>query len=446
VSRSSEVIYYEFSGVPTKSQAYTVCANAGGAWGNQRHGSAASNWNETCQTFAVGSFALMCRGGRVSTAALSAALRQWRSSEGANTKAYQLQNDALLIPFYSNSRTVFLKPGPGAPAGPVVPQLQTLPPQLIGSVPLPSGYGITGDWTGFYAGTISINWDPAQNIPLMRVSGSPPTIVPHVEPASAWVRLLAAIFPWGQLALGACVIAYAVVARAGYGRGLGNPDEAKKLRLVGAAAVALLGLALSGLPAMMPEWALQQTRQQLETSRVQAAAVERDRAALASMFRTSGGMVQPLAQSDVQRINMLTQQHRIDPVSNPQIASELFAFLSLLPFLILFVFYVPRFIAGWDWLSRKHPAEPVVAPALRTGSAINAHKLADVLTPDPRDLDLRKPAFRHKHDAEKAKALKEKLDADADLAEATIRREQKRAELKRKRAEITRLERELDER
>jgi Skp family chaperone for outer membrane proteins len=154
-------------------------------------------------------------------------------------------------------------------------------------------------------------------------------------------------------------------------------------------------------------------------------------------------MVQPIPESDMQRAAALTQTHRIDSVSDPQPMPELWALLALMPTGILLLFYLPRFVIGCDYLFRKHPAAAVVVPAVRKGTALNASKLADALTPDLRDMELRKPAFKHKHDVEKARALKEKLDADAELADAAIQREQKRAELQRKRAEIERLEQEL---
>jgi hypothetical protein len=148
-------------------------------------------------------------------------------------------------------------------------------------------------------------------MPLIPVIGSPPSFLPHVEPAAGWVRFLAIGYPLVQIALGVCVIAFATIARAGFGRGLGNPDEGKKLWLLGVATLALLGLALSHKPAVMPEWALQQAQQQPEVSQRQAAAVERDRAALSSMFRTASSTIGPLTQGDLQRVNALTQPHHI---------------------------------------------------------------------------------------------------------------------------------------
>jgi hypothetical protein len=50
------------------------------------------------------------------------------------------------------------------------------------------------------------------------------------------------------------------------------------------------------------------------------------------------------------------------------------------------LYYLPGFFMGLPivsrWLFAKHPAEPVVAPALRRGSAIDVDKLADALTPN----------------------------------------------------------------
>jgi hypothetical protein len=80
------------------------------------------------------------------------------------------------------------------------------------------------------------------------------------------------------------------------------------------------------------------------------------------------------------------------------------------------LYYLPGFFMGLPivshWLFVKHPAEPVVAPALRRGSAIDVDKLAN------------------------ARALKQKLRADAEVAEAIERRERARAALIRAEREV----------
>ena len=45
---------------------------------------------------------------------------------------------------------------------------------------------------------------------------------------------------------------------------------------------------------------------------------------------------------------------------------------------------------------------------------------------DPGEFDNLKPAFHYRNQAEKARMLKEKLDSDAELARAAIRRERAR--------------------
>jgi hypothetical protein len=299
------------------------------------------------------------------------------------------------------------------------------------------------DLNAYRTGELSFNWDGERGIPFVPVIGSLPTLTPRVEPAAWWVRLLAAVAPWGQLAFAAGLIGFTIVARAGYRRELGNPDEARKLRLIAVAGIAILGITLSAAPAGMPQSALDGAIAQLNSARAQVATIERDRATLAAIFRTANGMAQPVTESDMQRMKALTQLHRIDTVEMSQPNPELWAALSLIPSAVLFLCYLPRFLVGRDWYTREHPAEKVVAPAVKAKRAIDINQLADALTPDVRDLELHSPSYRFRHDAEKARALKEKLDADAALAESAMRREKKQAELRRKRAEIAKLEREL---
>jgi hypothetical protein len=417
VAKTADPIYYEFSG-DLNGKPYTVCNRAGGAWGG-RHGSASANLFERCETFVVAPYALACSGGAVQGIPLSLAIREMRRATGQRglTEAYPVQANAILIPVWGPERTVM--------------------------APLPAGHGIVEDLNAYRADPVGIIWDDERGIPFVPVLGSLPTVLPRVEPVAWWVRLLAAVAPWAQLIVAAGLIAFAVVAHAGYRRELGNPDEARKLRLIAVACIAILGITLSAAPAAMPQSALDGAMAQLNSARAQAATIERDRAALATFFRTSNGTVQPVTESDMQRLKALTQLHRIDPVEISQPNPELWAALSLIPTGILLLFYSPRFLVGWDWFRREHPAEKIVMPAVRQTRAIDANKLADALTPDIRDLELHSPSYRFRHDAEKARALKDKLDADAALAEAAMRREQKQAELRRKRVEIAKLEREL---
>lgn len=79
-----------------------------------------------------------------------------------------------------------------------------------------------------------------------------------------------------------------------------------------------------------------------------------------------------------------------------------------------------------DYLLVQHPAEPIVNSALRRGKELDTIALQDALTPTISELALGKPLYHYKNQTKKARALKEKLDEDASLAQAAIRRERAR--------------------
>jgi hypothetical protein len=109
-----------------------------------------------------------------------------------------------------------------------------------------------------------------------------------------------------------------------------------------------------------------------------------------------------------------------------------YMFNGLAAFVVLCVgaaFLAKPFIHGWNYLFVEHPAEPVVGPALQTQSPINPRELKDALTTGRAELENPLPAYHYRNQTERAEALKEKLQADAEIAEAAIRRERARAAL-----------------
>lgn len=81
-----------------------------------------------------------------------------------------------------------------------------------------------------------------------------------------------------------------------------------------------------------------------------------------------------------------------------------------------------------DNLLVEHPARQIVHLSLRARTRLDTNALQDVLTPSASVLNLGKPLYHYKNQTKKARALKEKLDEDASLAQAAIRRERARAE------------------
>jgi hypothetical protein len=96
------------------------------------------------------------------------------------------------------------------------------------------------------------------------------------------------------------------------------------------------------------------------------------------------------------------------------------------------LYYLPGFLVGlpivFHWLFVKHPTTPVILPALRGEKPIDTESVARMLSSGASDVGA-KPVYHYQNQAEKARAVKEKLDADTEIAEATIRRERARAAL-----------------
>ena len=92
------------------------------------------------------------------------------------------------------------------------------------------------------------------------------------------------------------------------------------------------------------------------------------------------------------------------------------------------VVYGKRFISGCHYIFVRHPTEPIITPALRSGDAIDHKALGETLLREANDPGL-KPQFHYENQAKHARAMKQKLDGDTQIAEATIRRERARAAL-----------------
>jgi hypothetical protein len=90
---------------------------------------------------------------------------------------------------------------------------------------------------------------------------------------------------------------------------------------------------------------------------------------------------------------------------------------------------IERGAAVADYLFVEHPAEPIVHEAVRRGKRLDTRTLQHALTPSESALDLDRPLYHYENQTRKARALKQKLDQDAEIAQAAIRRERTRAEL-----------------
>jgi hypothetical protein len=102
----------------------------------------------------------------------------------------------------------------------------------------------------------------------------------------------------------------------------------------------------------------------------------------------------------------------------------------LVKYLIIPLFVIvsiPSFARGWNYLFVAHPAAPIVGRGMR-GKSIDVEGLAGTLADGAHDSGV-EATYHYEHQAEKARALAEKLNADAAAAEARAERERRRAEL-----------------
>lgn len=104
-----------------------------------------------------------------------------------------------------------------------------------------------------------------------------------------------------------------------------------------------------------------------------------------------------------------------------------------LTFLLLFPYYVLRFIMriprGFYYTFVSHPAAPVVNHAVKTDSRIDGKRLAKTLDAFGDRAPGHKwwvPNWVYRSDAQKARELADKLDADAEIARAAVARERAR--------------------
>lgn len=109
------------------------------------------------------------------------------------------------------------------------------------------------------------------------------------------------------------------------------------------------------------------------------------------------------------------------------IGTSLFG-LTVVVVLPLFLWiYARPFVIGFDYLFIPHPAENAVEAAVRLGKPVDGAKLSEALLPDINELVAPPPAYRSRNQAARARALRDKLEADQALAEEAVRREQARA-------------------
>ena len=120
--------------------------------------------------------------------------------------------------------------------------------------------------------------------------------------------------------------------------------------------------------------------------------------------------------------------------SYPAFQSYPYQWYVALPYYLYFAWHLPAIARGmfifYHYYLTRHPAVPIIEPALRADQPIDYKAAKPFLTPDPAAMNNPPPAYVSKVQQERAEALKDAMLADADVAEAIIKRERARAKLK----------------
>jgi len=142
------------------------------------------------------------------------------------------------------------------------------------------------------------------------------------------------------------------------------------------------------------------------------------------MPKSAGGL--PLRVSgNVERYLMFGPRFNADYTQGVGVFFEL---SGIITGIIVFMFG-QRMLRGFYWIFVKHPATDIVGSAVGGETRIDGQSLSRSLWVSPRELFAWRPRWYWEQQAQKARALTEKLDRDTELARAAIARERARAEL-----------------
>ena len=150
------------------------------------------------------------------------------------------------------------------------------------------------------------------------------------------------------------------------------------------------------------------------------------RTAIASPFMRHGGHIEPFSTHDAQRV-----RHPRQPQNDAEakaladdVATK--AYVALLPVLLFFGVYARSILAGYHYFFVAHPAQEVIKSGLRSGELFDLQKLAPALREKPQDPDKVSLSETLARTAA-TQALHEQVQADAELADALMRRDRARA-------------------
>jgi hypothetical protein len=370
---SSELYYYEALSY-RPSQTYSLCSSKKDFWG--------MSFLPACQAVALSSFRLVCKDGIVNAPQLTL----------ANTPKYaRVEGDHVLAPFFSRFRD------------------SDAPESLR---PLPAGWGIVPEPRAVMN---------AKDLPILFAKKEIP-VTGHAEqvPPKSFFLGLANAAPLPHMF--ALLILAAAALLAGFGFSL-YPESPLGPRRYGF----WLGLAIAVLGLMSSLSAGDAIKEAFAQGERETRVIAADQAMLNTLFPKYDGHFAPFQERD---LNLARELMRPRAIPNAAaIATEVpgRAFLYLLPVLAFLIVYARFIFAGYHYLFVRHPAEEVAAPALQSGQLFDKNKLADSLAGDPHDLSEHPPVHRTWNLLRRARILRDKIEADADIAEAAMRRDRARA-------------------
>ncbi|MFN0218207.1 MAG: hypothetical protein ACKVP4_05255 [Hyphomicrobium sp.] len=351
-----------------------------------------------CQSFTLVSYSVMCRGGAVSAA------RWWAASEQGQRSGARIAGDTLHVAFRGGGGWSVGSDGPGVTG-------MRIADRTASYAALPSSFGFS---LNLPVQTLALPWSSLGD----SLRAGVPTSLDRPGPVAAWVQVFADWRPWPQLAIGLLVLLYGLIALIGLRT---SPSTSlQRGGLVVMIGLALYAVSLTHVAAGIPGEAYAAAQNDIERAR-------RNKVELARIVRLSAttGMVEPIASDDVKRIAQLMRPVVIEN-TDVQPAQWLAGFLF--PSFAVALLFVLPFLRGWHYLFVRHPAAIVVAPQLRSGALFEAHMLHEALRPNPADLHSHPPAYQSWNLFERARALKDKINADADIADAAMRRDRARAQ------------------
>jgi hypothetical protein len=372
---SKEPYYHEALDYRPSSD-YAVCSSDKGGW--------VQSPLTTCRVLGLTSLRLVCKDGIATAPDLTPA------NKSQFAKASRVDGDSVLVPLFNRFRSAD------------VPESFHRLPAGWGIFPPPNAVMSARSFEAF----------GSKHIP---VTGNPATALPD-----SFFLTLADWSPLPQIVALSILIIAAGFAAFGFSH---YPDSLLSPRRP----IFWISLAITTLGLVSALSAGDAIKEAFDQGQREVAAIARDQAQLQSLFPKRGGHVEPFRSRDLDlATNLQRPRTIIDPVAVARdVPSRVFFYL--LPTCIFLVAYARFVFAGYHYLFVRHPAEEIAAPALRTGELFDQQKLVDALGGDPQDLVDHPPLHRTQNLLHRAQVLREKIEADADIAEAAMRRDRARA-------------------